>query len=225
MSRRWKSSVLSCKVRWAPAIHRNIHGEKDDHTLLESVWKWRIRNAKEIPTKDFDKLTEEVKDEQGNVKENETLTAFNDAVERKLDELGCPRDSDAVDAVSLYQFMNEAIAYAIDTVLPDVQRTRGVKRETSQRTKDLYAKRPKMKGCTQGQFDEHQEKIKESTLRDFKEWVEKHSEKMKSANGQGDTRSIYKSVQTLSQGQQKSPKNLTTDGQGSMLKSLRVYKK
>ena len=108
--------------------------------------------------------------------------------------------------------MNAAITYAIETVLPDVQRSRGVRRETSDRTKALYDQRAKMKGCTQGQYDAHQEKIRKSTLRDFKEWVEKHGENMQEANGQGNTRAIYNSVKILSQGQQNS---LGADGSGT----------
>ena len=81
VSHRWKSCVTSCKVRWAPAIHRNTHGEKDDHGLLESVWKWRIRNVKQAPAKDFSKLTAVLKDENGKEICNETLEAFDEAVE------------------------------------------------------------------------------------------------------------------------------------------------
>ena len=49
--------------------------------------------------------------------------------------------------------------------------------------------------------------------------MEAHGEKMQSANGHGDVRAIFKSVEALSRKQQRPPKNLTTDGQGSMLRS------
>ena len=76
-----------------------------------------------------------------------------------------------------------------------------------------------MKGRTQGQYDELQEQIKASRLNDFKDWVEKHGDSMQQANGQGDVRSIFKSVEALAGKKQRPPKNLTTDGQGNMLQS------
>ena len=42
---------------------------------------------------------------------------------------------------------------------------------------------------------------------------------MQQANGQGDVRAIYKSVEALAGKKRRPPKNLTTDGQGSMLQS------
>ena len=46
VSRRWVSCVRKARVRWAPSIHRDQHGEKNDHGLVESTWKWRIRSPK-----------------------------------------------------------------------------------------------------------------------------------------------------------------------------------
>ena len=76
-----------------------------------------------------------------------------------------------------------------------------------------------MKGRTQGQYDELQEQIRAARLNDFKDWVEKHGDKMQQANEQGDVRSVYKSVEALAGKKQRPPKNLTSDGQGSMLQS------
>ena len=82
--------------------------------------------------------------------------------------------------------MSAAIQYVIDTVLPDVERTPGIRREVSQRTKELYEKREKAKGLTQGEYDSLQKQIREARLDDFKDWVEAHGDKMQEANGHGD---------------------------------------
>ena len=37
VSTRWKSCIKSCKPRWGPAMHRDLHGERNDHALLERV--------------------------------------------------------------------------------------------------------------------------------------------------------------------------------------------
>ena len=76
-----------------------------------------------------------------------------------------------------------------------------------------------MKGCAQAQYDEHQEEIRKSTMSDFEDWVQEHSEKMATTQGKGDTRTIYKSVNALAGKRQKPPPNLTTNGKGSTLDS------
>ena len=53
VSRRWMSCVQSSEVRWAPSMHRDLHGEKNDHGLVASKWKWRIRSPKAKTSKDF----------------------------------------------------------------------------------------------------------------------------------------------------------------------------
>ena len=53
VSTRWISCVTHCKPRWGPSIHRSIHGEKNDHALVECTWSWRVRVVKSKPVKDF----------------------------------------------------------------------------------------------------------------------------------------------------------------------------
>ena len=216
VSRRWKSCVRKCSVNWAPSRHRNLHGDKDDHGLLASTWTWRIRCVKQTSIKDFGKLTEIKLDDDGKPLPNATLTAFDEAVKRNIQEQGCPHDADAT---TLHQHMQSAIQHAINSVLPDVPKTTGVRRDVSERSKSLYKKREKMRGCNQAQYDGLQKAIRESRLRDFQEWVEKHSQKMQEANGHGDVKKIFKSVNELAGERQKPPKNLTTNGQGGMLNS------
>ena len=60
VSRRWKSAVTDSKVRWTPSRHRHrdLHGEKTDHGLVATKWKWRIACEKNKPAKDFSTLEE-----------------------------------------------------------------------------------------------------------------------------------------------------------------------
>ena len=39
VSNRWRSSVTSCRPRWAPSTHTSVTGKRSDHTLLECTWK------------------------------------------------------------------------------------------------------------------------------------------------------------------------------------------
>ena len=66
VSTRWKSSITSCKAKWAPSIRRSIHGEKSDHALVECVWRWRLRVVKKQIPKDYRCLYEKTLDENGN---------------------------------------------------------------------------------------------------------------------------------------------------------------
>ena len=218
VSRRWKTCVRKCAVDWAPSRHRNLHGDKDDHGLLASTWRWRIRSVKQTLAKDFSALMVTTLDSNGGPIPNATLMAFDKAVKHNIREQGCSHEADAT---TLHKHMQNAIQHAIDSVLPDVPKSQGVSRKVSERSKNLYKKREKMKGCNQAQYDELQEEIRESRLHDFQAWVEEHSQKMNEANGQGDVKKIYKSVNALAGGRQKPPKNLTTDGQGGMLSSAK----
>ena len=76
-----------------------------------------------------------------------------------------------------------------------------------------------MKGCTAGEFKELQSQIQQSSLDDYKEWVQQQSETLAEANGRGDTKKIFEVVNTLKGKAEKPPANLTTDGQGSMLRN------
>ena len=205
VSRRWVSCVRQCAVRWAPAKHRNLHGDKDDHGLLASTWKWRIRTAKISPTKDFNKLSSS----------KDILSSFSKAVTAKLDEISTAQMS----TTKLYNCIDTAIKHAIETTLPDITRGKSTHRTVSTRTKSLFEKRTKMKRCNQGQYDDLQKEIRASSMRDFHAWVEEHANRMCIANGKGNTSAIYDSVKALAGKQQRPPKNLTSNGQGKLLRS------
>ena len=86
-------------------MHRNIHGQKGDHALLACTWKWRVRNPKPQLRKDFSSLSQP-----------DVLHDFEEAVELKLDELAYDGEWDT--ATAMYDKMCEAIAHAVETVLP-----------------------------------------------------------------------------------------------------------
>ena len=75
-----------------------------------------------------------------------------------------------------------------------------------------------MAGCTKQKRDEHQKKIKQAGLQDFKDWVEECACELNKANGQGDTRAIYDLVNQMEGRPKKPEKNLTEDEDGNMLK-------
>ena len=212
VSRRWATSIENCRVRWGPSIHRNVHGVKSDHALLSCTWKWKIRTFKKQLSKDYDMLLTQY-DDEGLPKVNEHLVTFSNAVNEKLADLN-HQEGDTTD--KLYNDITTAIHHAVKT-LPDIKRQKREAREVSQRTKDLIAQRSNGRRHTEQQFKELQAKIKDSSLQDFKNWVEKKSCEMDQANERGDTKKIYQIVNTLASKSEAPPRNLVTDGQGNML--------
>ena len=204
VSTRWKSCVTDCKPRWGPAIHRDLHGEKNDHALVECTWSWRIRTVKPRTRKDFDCLYTQERDKRGNLKQTGCMAQFEKAVDRKLVELNY--DASADSATIMYEKMCGAIHFAIDTILPVRRRSSCVCRKVSEKTKELYKRRSALcKKGTHEQFAQVQKEIKESGLADFENWVREWAEVIGDADRVGDTRGIYKGVKALAQKQCKPP--------------------
>lgn len=82
----------------------------------------------------------------------------------------------------------------------------------SVKTQALFEKRTRMKKCNQGQYDDLQKAIRESSLQDYTNWVEEHSAKMNKACGQGDTKAIYKSVKELAANKEEETTQKPNDG-------------
>ena len=208
VSKRWLSSIENCKVCWGPAIHRDLHGHKNDHALLSCRWSWKIRSHKPARAKDFSVLTK-------NDKEGKAIREkFDATVEKKLATLA---HSQKDDTRKLYHDMCAAISHAVDTVLPTVPKQRRVKRKVSERTKALYEKRSNMQGCTNGEYKALQAQIKQAGLDDYRQWVAAQGEVLAEANGRGDTKKIYEVVNALKGKSENPSKNLTTNGQGKLL--------
>ena len=87
VSTRWKSCVLNCRPKWGPAKHRDIHGDANDHALVQSEWKWRLRSVKSKKIRDFSQLYVNTEDSDGNPVVNKLRESFENAVQQKLTEL------------------------------------------------------------------------------------------------------------------------------------------
>ena len=207
VSTRWKSCVVNCRTRWQPSIHRDIHGEKNDHALVQCTWKWRIRTIKSKQCRDLDCLFTQEK----------IMRTFEDTVETKLEELQFSASDDST--TDMYFKICSSIKHAIETTVPVRKKKQGVRREVSDATQKLFEVRRKLRGRgTKKQYDDVQAKIKTSSLKDFVDWVGKWSETIEVAAGKGDTKKIYDSVKVLACKRDKPSPNLTTDHNGNTLK-------
>ena len=214
VSNRWKSSIMDCKTRWGPSIHRSITGRKSDHALLECTWKWRMRMKKSKSVPDFTTLSTEELDEEGKPTTNRYVIEFGQAVSKKLEELShCMTDS----ATKMHKDMCTAISHAIETVLPTVKRSKGARRKVSEHTKGLYKKRIAMKDADKAELRKLQTEIREAGLTDFKHWVSECAGELTEANWRGDVRDIYKIVKRMEGRKGKPSKNLTADANGKLL--------
>ena len=205
ISTRWKSCVVSCSPRWGPAIRRDVHGEKNDHALVECVFKWRLRSVKQKTCKDFQSL-----------RTQDTLDKFDSAVIAKKSELQFDATKDST--TQLYDKLCKAIQHAVETVLPKRIKRNGVKREVSEKTRALFDERTNLRGRgTQEQYGNLQRRIKKSSLADFETWVNKWAQKISDAESVGDTKRIYEGVNVLAQKSERPSPNLTTDHNGVTL--------
>ena len=194
VSCRWFSSVQDAGVRWGPSEHRNIKG-RADHALVYCRWKWRLRKAKRSVKKDFAPLLH--KGAEG----IDIRAKFDDAINSKTRELQEGNPDCNLD--KQYENMCVAINHAINTVLPNRESKGGKKRHVSTRTQKLFEQRTNMgrsrkKKWSNGDYDKIQEKIRQSCMQDYKDWVEAQASEMQSANNVGDTRKLYNIVKELS---------------------------
>ena len=218
VSARRKSCILHCRPRWGPEIHRDIHGHRNDHALVECKWRWRLRTNKREPIKDYSPLYlyESHTDEKGRPTENPTLTAFEDAVQQKMRMLEYSQQHDST--TEMYDKFCKAVAHATETVLPDKKPGSGIRRKTSERTKNLYEKRTCMKG-NKADYTRIQKKIKESCLRDYEDWVGEWADCLQESDQKGDTKGIYQAVKALARKQEKPPTNISKDANGKVFSS------
>ena len=92
--------MTKCRTRWGPAIDRDLHGEKNDHALVECSWTWRIRTHKSPPRKDFSGLYENPTDEHGKPIENTLRTEFEESTQSTLDAQGYDAETDSATAMN-----------------------------------------------------------------------------------------------------------------------------
>ena len=86
-----------------------------------------------------------------------------------------------------------------DKVLTKKNSRKIPRRDVSQKTWDLFAKRQKMskRNSTKSQFKDIQKQIKESYLQDFHTWVDTCAEEIEDTNKLGDVRRVYHLVKQL----------------------------
>ena len=214
VSNRWLTSVQDASVKWGPSEHRNIRG-RADHALVCCKWTWRLQTCKPKKTKDFAILNAKTKEGRA------IIAGFNEAVVAKSAELS---KGDAILTVEQqYMHLCTAIRHAITTVLPDKKREKRTTRTVSKRTKDLFEKRTRLgksheQKRTKAEYKTIQKQIKESSLRDHADWVEKCAEEMAAANNVGDTRKLHALVKKLSGKEDKSPVvDIGVDKQGGVI--------
>ena len=202
----------------APAIHRDIHGERNDHALVECNWKWRIR-TKTQPCKDLNCLFAQETDEHGIPAVNtHMMVDFEAAMDAKPIELKYSASNDNT-TTDMYAKKCTIINHAIDSTVPTRTKKQGARREVSKKTQELFKQREQLRGRgTKSQYADIQSRIKQSSLEDFEKWVGKWANTIESAAGKGDTRKIYDSVKVLACKREKPSPNLTTDKDGNMLK-------
>ena len=172
VSTRWKSCIKNCRTRWGPSIHRDLHGEKNDHALVECIWNWRIHTEKPRPRRDFACLYTQERDRRGQPKKTGCMIKFEEVVEGKLSELGYNAIKDST--TEMYEKMCVAIHTAMHTILPSRRRrSSAVRRRVSERTKNLFKQRTALrKKGTEAQFAQIQKEIRSSSLADYTAWVQ-----------------------------------------------------
>ena len=205
VSRRRKSCVTQCRPRWEPSRHRDLHGHRNDHALLECIWKWRLRVEKSSVVKDFSPLYVQKTDKQGNHVENKTLSSFEKAVQSRLTEL---QYSTKDGASAMYDKFCAAVHYAVDLVLPTRTRKKGIKRSVSAKTKSLYVRRTDIQASKE-EYKKVQREIKASSLQDYKDWVAEWADFMQTANGRGDVKEIYTHRRCCSEGTCRAERKVT----------------
>lgn len=127
VSSRWKINVTNSATSWAPSVHR--FGKYFDHCLLHISWKWRIKVTKSKPTKDFKAMT---RDDWLRLDYE-----INDAL-HKCEE---PTVTENTHIDASLTHMNVCINQAIEECVPCKKRLSVIKREPSEKTRDLYGAR------------------------------------------------------------------------------------
>ena len=122
---------------------------------------------------------------------------------------------------TLYSQWVKAVKAAAKTTLLTTRENRTTERKVSTRTKELISKREKMnpRKCSREKYEALQSKIKESSLRDFKSWINANVQDMERSYAQKNTRKLFAIVNKLSKKAKPPPQNLKTDESDKLLES------
>ena len=114
-----------------------------------------------------------------------------------------------------------AILAAAKITLPTVLKNKMKTRDVSPRTRKLFDIRANMSRTKHllTEFDRVQVQIRESSIQDYRDWIERNVQEMEKANERGDVSRIYELLRNLSDSPKQPPQNLTTDEDGNLIKS------
>ena len=185
VSRRWNSAVQSCKVQWAPAIHR--FGGHCDHGLIKMRLRMRVRNSVKPPGRaDFNQLQ--------NVPIREDF-------ERTIK--AAAEDKQGLSIEDKYRNMIESIQAGID-FLPKVPRKQGKVQRRSEKTMRMFQEREaELQGVRKGAVEwaaiarKWRNKITNSCRDDYRAHVARIIDKMEEAADKGDYRGVHEGVKKL----------------------------
>ena len=194
VSNRWRSCVTNSKTSWAPSIHR--FGRAFDHSLLQIEWKWRIKQDKLIPAKDFKVMTdaqwseldEGIKQSLADHKSTHSDPKFDNSPDDRLTR------------------MNSCIQGDIQKCVPNKKRLSTIKRATSEVTRNIYEARARkfshiveQGGTITKQLRKRwNRKIRDANLRDYNAWLDGMATKMEEADKRGDSETIFRIVKIVS---------------------------
>ena len=95
VSHRWLSCITDCRSDWAPSIQRSKWGLKEDHAMVRSTWKWRLRKVEPTTGVDFSALALPTANYAMRF-DNEFTKQYSNAEDTLVDP-ACPvQDSDAL---------------------------------------------------------------------------------------------------------------------------------
>ena len=206
---------------------------------MRSIWKWRLRNvepnidtdysALTIPPADFtEKFDNEFSKHYSRVEEvNPPPARSGQATDGELNCVTNDEDdnADAVQGTKLqYMHCEKATRAAAKASLPQKQGGKLQARDVSVRTRNLIKKKKAMdpKKNTTAEFAAAQAAIMESSLQDYKDWVNNRVTEMESAYAANNTRKVFEIVEKeLIRKSKPPPQGITTDGQGKILHSAK----
>ena len=127
-------------------------------------------------------------------------------------------------AESWYNSICKAIKESAKLHIPMRGDSKPTQRNVSERTKALFAKRASLmsRGASKSAIRKIRRQIKNSSLQDYKDWLDTTISDMEAANMVGDTKKIFRLVNFISGKPQAPPINLTKDGNGNLLNSEEV---
>ena len=185
VSRRWASSVRSCKVKWG--ISMKAYGRKYDHGLVKMKFKVKLKSKKQEARKDFSSLYSP-----------DVLKKQDEYIEENL------KNKPQTESVNDHWNQLSDIMKSAQEILPTKKATANHKWNTSRRTLELVEERKenwdKLSNDERKQLNR---KISRSARDDYRDYVSNILEDIEAENSAGNMTNVFKLAKSLSS-QQKS---------------------